>query len=47
MGPNGASSWSAVPTAVPTNIRSGRFAGALSPASRMMMSEDATFALGF
>ena len=37
----------AVPTTVPTAIKSSRFAGPLCPVSRVMMSEDAKFALGF
>jgi hypothetical protein len=36
-----------IPTAVPTAIKSGRIAGALYLVSRMMMTEDAKFALGF
>jgi hypothetical protein len=38
---------SRVPTAVPTNLRSGDFAGPLCAVSREMMTEDAKFALGF
>jgi len=37
----------AVPIAVPADIRSGRFAGTLCPVFRVMMTEDAKFALGF
>jgi hypothetical protein len=37
----------AVPTAVPMAVRSGRFAGLLSSTFRVMMTEDAKFALGF
>jgi hypothetical protein len=36
-----------VPTAVPTAIKSGRFAAVLCLVSRVMMTEDAKFALGF
>jgi hypothetical protein len=36
-----------IPTAVPTDIGNAEFAGALRSASRVMMTEDAKFALGF
>jgi hypothetical protein len=37
----------AIPTTIPTGIRNSEFAGAFGPVSRMMMTEDAKFALGF
>ena len=36
-----------VPTAVPKAIKSGRFAGLMRSVFRVLMTEDAKFALGF
>jgi hypothetical protein len=38
---------SSIPTAAPTTYRNAGFAGPLSHAFRVMMTEDAKFALGF
>jgi hypothetical protein len=36
-----------IPNAVPTAIKSSRFTGTLHSLSRVMVTEDAKFALGF
>jgi len=36
-----------IPTAIPTDARKPKFTGTFPPASRVMMTDDAKFALGF